>query len=142
MRRAGCIVLFLLSAAMSAANAQKALTDQQSEVTGKWRLGIVDRLVLTNQATQLAGQTSRASLERRIFQHFIRLYGERGPCRCERKEQNYQREPAHFSYSAACIADFAAGFGAPTRNLRSDSDNAPPSIITTAPSQINMTIGL
>ncbi len=35
-----------------------------------------------------------------------------------------------------------AGFGAPTRRRRSDSENAPPMNITTQPSQISSTSGL
>ena len=45
-------------------------------------------------------------------------------------------------YSAGCNADFLARRGAPTRSRRSDSDNPPPSTITTAPSQISSTSGL
>ena len=46
-------------------------------------------------------------------------------------------------YSAACNAPAAfAGFGAPTRSRRSDSDNRPPNAISTGPNQINSTIGL
>ena len=41
---------------------------------------------------------------------------------------------------AACAR--LAGFGAPTRKRRSDSDSAPPSTITSAPSQISSTSGL
>ena len=39
-------------------------------------------------------------------------------------------------------ARLAAGFGAPIRSLRSDSDSAPPQAITSAPSQISSTSGL
>ena len=40
-------------------------------------------------------------------------------------------------YSAACSAREAfAGFGAPTRSRRSDSDNIPPNAISTGPHQI------
>jgi hypothetical protein len=46
-------------------------------------------------------------------------------------------------YSAgASVGCLAAGFGAPMRNLLSNSDNAPPHIITTAPNQMSSTIGL
>ena len=46
------------------------------------------------------------------------------------------------THSAGCSADLLAGFGAPTRNRRSDSESAPPNTITTAPSQISSTSGL
>jgi hypothetical protein len=46
------------------------------------------------------------------------------------------------NHSAGCATIRAAGFGAPIRNRRSDNDSAPPSTITTAPSQINSTSGL
>ena len=45
-------------------------------------------------------------------------------------------------YSAGASVGLAAGFGAPMRNLLSNSDNAPPHIITTAPNQMSSTIGL
>jgi hypothetical protein len=46
-------------------------------------------------------------------------------------------------YSAGTTAPaLRAGLGAPTRKRRSDSENAPPITITTAPSQIINTIGL
>ena len=35
-----------------------------------------------------------------------------------------------------------AGFGAPTRSRRSDSDSTPPNAITTGPNQISSTSGL
>ena len=43
-------------------------------------------------------------------------------------------------YSAGARAGLAAGFGAPMRNLLSNSDNAPPNIITTAPNQMSSTM--
>ncbi len=49
---------------------------------------------------------------------------------------------AHAPYSAGCSAALRAGLGAPTRNLRSDSESAPPSTITTQPNQISSTSGL
>src|SRR5207249_6124511 len=46
-------------------------------------------------------------------------------------------------YSAGCAAArVLAGLGAPTRSRRSDSDIAPPSTMTAAPSQISNTSGL
>ena len=46
-------------------------------------------------------------------------------------------------HSAACNARAAlAGFGAPTRNLRSESDSMPPNAIRTGPHQISNTSGL
>ena len=47
------------------------------------------------------------------------------------------------TYSAACNPGMArAGFGAPTRSRRSDSDSIPPNAINTGPNQIRSTIGL
>ena len=46
-------------------------------------------------------------------------------------------------HSAACKARGAfAGFGAPTRKRRSDSDSTPPNAISTGPHQISSTSGL
>jgi len=46
-------------------------------------------------------------------------------------------------YSAGCKPRAAfAGFGAPTRKRRSDSDSRPPNAISTGPNQIKSTIGL
>ena len=48
-----------------------------------------------------------------------------------------------FHHSAACNPRTAlAGFGAPTRSRRSDSDSRPPNAINTGPNQISSTIGL
>jgi hypothetical protein len=46
-------------------------------------------------------------------------------------------------YSAGeSAALLRAGFGAPTRRRRSESDSAPPTTITTAPNQMSSTKGL
>jgi len=52
---------------------------------------------------------------------------------------------SHFiwTYSAGeSAALLLAGFGAPTRKRRSESDSAPPTTITTAPNQMSSTNGL
>lgn len=47
------------------------------------------------------------------------------------------------TYSAACKPRIAfAGFGAPTRSRRSDSDSMPPNAIRMGPNQISNTSGL
>ena len=51
------------------------------------------------------------------------------------------------NYSAGCnareaLSGFLAGFGAPTRSRRSESDNMPPNAINTGPHQIRSTSGL
>ena len=46
-------------------------------------------------------------------------------------------------HSAGCSARVAlAGFGAPTRRRRSESDSRPPNAISTGPHQIRSTSGL
>src|SRR5882724_939610 len=58
------------------------------------------------------------------------------------------RQPSQASrrkrrYSAACNPrDTRAGFGAPTRKRRSDSESVPPNAISTGPNQISNTSGL
>ena len=54
-------------------------------------------------------------------------------------------EPANalnHRHSAASACRRRAGFGAPTRRRRSESDIAPPSAIRTGPSQISVTSGI
>ena len=41
-------------------------------------VGIVDRLVLTDEAAQFTRERARARFQRRVFHHFVRLHGERG----------------------------------------------------------------
>jgi len=118
------------------------LTQVQAQVARERRIGVVDRLVLANHAAQFARQVARARLERRIFQDLVRLHGESRRRHDKRKRESDDGKTPHRPYSAGCNADFAAGFGAPMRKRRSDSDSAPPSIITTAPSQISSTNGL
>jgi hypothetical protein len=51
--------------------------------------------------------------------------------------------PTKEPYSAACKPRIAfAGFGAPTRSRRSDSDSMPPNAIRMGPNQISNTSGL
>src|SRR6185312_16118433 len=118
------------------------LPHQNAQVTRKRRFRIVDRLILANHAAYFARDFARARLQRRVFQHLVRLDRQRRQRRGKRNNRNEEPQEAHAPYSAGCIADFAAGFGAPTRRRRSDSESAPPSIITTAPNQVSSTSGL
>src|SRR5262249_3370016 len=117
------------------------LAHEQSEVAGERCFGIIYRLVLADHATQLARQIACAPLQDRVFEHLVWLHSQRC-ARQERGQQSGNYDAPHGPYSAGCITDFAAGFGAPTRSLRSDNDSAPPNAIITAPSQIKSTIGL
>ena len=126
----------------------ETLAHQDAQILRQRRFGIVDRLVLANHAAQLLGKRSRPCFETGIRQNLIRLYGPCVWCRDEQHhhEQNGLQHPHRF-YSAGCSAvlrlpGLAAGFGAPTRSRRSESEKAPPMTITTAPSQINITSGL
>src|SRR5690606_20838158 len=77
---------------------------------------------------------TRPRLEARIGKHFVRIDGE-GRRQGGQQQDQGGRERSH---SAAPIA--SAGLlrrdGAPTRSLRSESETAPPAIITSAPPQM------
>ena len=60
-----------------------------------------------------------------------------------RATRHAARTTRFMCHSAACRPRTAfAGFGAPTRSRRSDSDNSPPKAISTGPNQISSTSGL
>ena len=134
---------------------REPLPHQQAEVLGERRFGIVDRLVLADETAQAFGDVPRPRLERRIWQHLVRLDGlgrKRGEVDRHR-EQRPQEERAEVGAAALRRLSsiyFAAArpwptalarFGAPTLRRRSDRDKAPPMNITTAPSQMNRTSG-
>jgi len=50
--------------------------------------------------------------------------------------------PAPAAMRGAASSGFLAGFGAPTRSRRSESDSRPPNAIKTGPHQIKSTSGL
>ena len=119
------------------------LAHQQAQVVRERRVGIVDRLVLADHAAQFAATDARArasSAGSVSISSGCTAKARRGASSATSKRD--EREARASPYSAGCSAAFAAGFGAPTRRRRSDSDSAPPSIITTAPSQISSTSGL
>ena len=119
----------------------QALAHQHAQILRQRRIGVVDRLVLADHAAQLLRQRAGARFERGVFQDLVGLHGERG--RAQRQRQQDDREAAHAPYSAGCSVGFCrAGFGAPTRRRRSESESAPPSTITTQPNQISSTSGL
>ena len=56
----------MISASLSPAT--RLLAHDPAQVAGEIGVGIVDRLVLADQAAQLLGQPARALLERRVVQ--------------------------------------------------------------------------
>src|SRR6185437_6782651 len=106
-----------------------------------------------DHAAQLVRERARPCLELRIGQDLVRPHRKTRRRRRERRGRNQdpdeRRDPHGLfcTYSAGCNAVLAlllalAGFGAPTRRRRSESESAPPNAITTAPSQIRSTSGL
>ena len=79
------------------------LAHQPAQVVGEVGVGIVDRLVLADQAAELLRERPRALLERRVGQHLVRAG--RGPDlrREQRREQQQEREPAPHPFSFASI---------------------------------------
>jgi hypothetical protein len=59
---------------------------------GQRRVGIVDRLVLADDATQLLGELAGAGLQRRVFQHFAGL--DRVGGSEEDQERQQRRDPS------------------------------------------------
>ncbi len=122
---------------------------QQAKVAGERRIGIVDRLVLAHHAAQFMREAACARLELGVGQDFVGLHG-----KARRRAQGHHRDEqqprehralgkCHARYSAGCNAVLAlAGFGAPTRRRRSESERPPPNTITMQPSQISSTSGL
>jgi len=119
-----------------------------AQIPRQRRLGVIDRLVLADHAAQVVRDIAGARLKHRVGQNLSDLHGMRGH-RAEKRQRHHQNPdtPVHFkpsmgNHSAGCANSFAAGFGAPIRNLRSDNESAPPIAITKAPSQIKSTSGL
>ena len=110
---------------------------------GQRRVAVVDRLVLADEAAQLRRERARPRFERRIRQHLVGLHGERrrhGQARPSSEDRDGER--AHRAHSAGSGgAARPRRPGAPTRSRRSVSESAPPSAMTTAPSQISSTSG-
>src|SRR3984893_1405161 len=128
----------------------QALAHQNTQIVRERRIRVVDRLVLTNHAAQLLRECPCTCLERRIRDDLIGLYGQRG----SRNKQSSDRHdgqsecPETFSHEhirhSACASTALprAGFGAPIRSRRSESESAPPNAMTTGPSQMSSTNGL
>ena len=53
----------------------QALAHQNAQILRQRRVGIIDRLVLTDHAAQFFRQRARARLEHRVVQNFVRLHG-------------------------------------------------------------------
>ena len=70
------------------------LAHQQPQILGQGRVGIVDRLVLADEAAQAFGDGPGARLQRGIRQHLVGLHRMRGHQRkeAERKGQEKCRE--------------------------------------------------
>ena len=122
----------------------QSLAHEDAQIARERRVRIVDRLVLADHAAQLLGEHTRARLERSVGQDLVGLHGKgagTGAASVSTTTMSLSHRIAIYSagWSAALLR---AGFGAPTRSRRSESDSAPPITITTAPSQISSTSGL
>src|SRR5262249_19264546 len=117
---------------------RKPFPDEQAEILGERRIAIVDRLVLADHAAQLLRESPRPGLQRWILEHLVGLHrkGEVSGPQEKGSGDGEDRGPAHGYSAAASSPRRRAGRGAPTRNLRSLSENAPPAAMTMAPSQI------
>src|SRR5262249_61123750 len=112
------------------------------QIVRQRRIGVVDRLVLTDHAAQLFRERAGAGLERGVRHHLVGLHRERMGRTQQRQREDDRPNDAHALYSAGCIAGLLlAGRGAPTRNRRSESESPPPTAITAAPNQISSTSG-
>src|SRR5271170_2264149 len=109
---------------------------------GERRIGIIDRLVLADQAAQLRREAAGARLELWIAHHFAGLDGQWGERRHDSGEGQREDDEAgfHGAPARATSADFARA-GAPILKRRSASESAPPNAITQAPIQIKVTSG-
>ena len=121
------------------------LAHQQPQVARQRRLGIVDRLVLAHHAAQFARQIARPRFLGRIGHDLVGLHGICGR-RCHQHGQRQTRRRGMcfngITPPPAIAREAFAGFGAPTRSRRSDSDSMPPNAISTGPHQISSTSGL
>jgi hypothetical protein len=119
-----------------------ALAHEDAQVLGERRVGIVDRLVLADEAAQIGRYGPRPLLQHRIAQDLVRLDGLRARAG-EQHENSDEGSAPHRAYSAGTGAGVdLARAGAPILRRRSLSDTAPPAAITTAPIQISRTSGL
>ena len=135
-----------------------ALADEQPEIASERRIGIVDGLILADEAAEFGGQRAGARFLSGIGQDFISADGEgwgrgkrqtrRSKCphppllrtgTFSRKREKEEREPLHAAASAP-PRRFARS-GAPTRRRRSSSERMPPKAMTAPPSQISSTKG-
>ncbi len=117
----------------------QALAHEHAQVAGEGRVGIVDRLVLADEAAQARRDASGPLFEGGVLQDLVRLDG---PCRSRedhRDERETAEEPGH---SAGAGSGPRAGAGAPTRKRRSVRERVPPSAMITAPIQIRRISGL
>ena len=62
-----------------AVTGHETLAHDEAQVLGERRVGIVDRLVLADEAAQLGRQAAGARLERGVLQHLVGLDGEAPP---------------------------------------------------------------
>ena len=53
----------------------EAFAHEQPQVAGERRIGIIDRLVLADEAAQVCRQVAGAGFERRIGKNLVRLHG-------------------------------------------------------------------
>ena len=120
------------------------LAHQEPQVARQRRIGIVDRLVLAHHAAQFARQVARAGFLRGIRHDLVGLHGAGRPgIRAIMATTNtLARSFLNGSLRRLQRAGALAGFGAPTRRRRSESDSRPPNAIRTGPHQINSTSGL
>ena len=119
------------------------LSNEDADVARQRGVGIVDRLVLADQAAQFLRQRARARFERGVLHHFVRLDGQRRSRAKRERDEKREANEAH-DHCAGCASEPPPAFAraaAPKRRRRSASDRAPPSAMAAAPSQISVTKG-
>src|SRR5271165_3648617 len=119
-----------------------AASNEDTDVARERRVGIVDRLVLADQAAQLGREHAGARFQRRVLHHFVRLHGE-GRRRRKREGCKSEAKRAH-DHCAGWAREPPLAFAraaTPRRRRRSASDKAPPSAMAAPPSQISVTSG-
>ena len=118
--------------------------NSDAQISGERRVGIVDGLVLADDAAQMLAEIARPRLLRRVGQDLVGLDGQRrrgeGDQRAERERlpEETVRHHRSISYSAGASAGSSPRDrrGAPTRKRRSESETKPPSAMTIGPNQI------
>ena len=121
-----------------------ALAHERPKITGKLRIGFVDRLVLADKTTKFGGERAGARLIGRIGEKFAWL--NRKACSGKQRKRDQRRDDGphdadHVVAAPATGLMRRARAGAPIRRRRSISESNPPSAMATGPSQISKTKG-